>query len=122
MKTGTFRDLTVWQKAHALVLNVYEVTRSFPSEERYGLTSQMRRAAVSIAANLAEGSKKRTRNDQANFYNIAQGSLEELRYYLLLSRDLQYLPDGQELDAKLDEIGRMLHALAAACRRRFSKL
>jgi four helix bundle protein len=76
----------------------------------------MRRAAISVAANIAEGSKKQTRRDQANFYNIGQGSLEELRYYVLLCQDLQYLPDAAGPASKLDEVARMLHALVAASR------
>jgi four helix bundle protein len=78
-KITRFGDLAVWQKAHQMVLQVYRITGSFPAEERFGLTSQMRRAAVSVPANLAEGFKKRGVRDKLNFYNIAQGSLEELR-------------------------------------------
>jgi four helix bundle protein len=90
MFAQTFRDLIVWQKAHEFVLSVYGMTKAFPQNELYGLTSQMRRAAVSIPANIAEGFKKRGRADKARFLNIAQGSIEECRYYLILSMDLQY--------------------------------
>jgi len=118
-RTERFEDLEVWRKAHALVLAIYRVTALFPVAERFGLTSQMRRAAVSIAANIAEGAKKRTARDQSNFYNTAQGSLEELRYYLILSRDLKYRADGLDsLNAQLDEVGRMLYALAQAAVRK----
>ena len=85
-----FRDLIVWRKAHEFVLSVYRYTRKFPKEEIYGLTSQFRRAAVSIPANIAEGFKKRSRSDKARFMNISQGSLEECRYYLILAQDLEY--------------------------------
>ncbi|HTW92377.1 MAG TPA: four helix bundle protein [bacterium] len=110
-KIRQFGDLTVWQKAHQMVLQVYRITGSFPAEERFGLTSQMRRAAVSVPANLAEGFKKRGVRDKLNFYNIAQGSLEELRYYLILSKDLGYMPDNREMVESTEEIARMLHGL-----------
>ncbi len=106
-----FEDLEVWKKAHKLVLHIYRLTRDFPKEEKFGLVSQMRRAAVSIPANLAEGFKKRTSKDKSNFYNIAQGSLEELRYYLILSKDLKYLIDDQEILDSVEEIGRMIYGL-----------
>jgi four helix bundle protein len=85
-----FQELVVWQKAHELVLAVYRLTKEFPKEETYGLISQFRRSAVSVPANIAEGFKKRGRNDKARFLNIAQGSLEETRYYLILAKDLNY--------------------------------
>jgi len=110
-KIARFEDLSVWQKAHQMVLCVYRVTGSFPAEERFGLTSQTRRAAVSVPANLAEGFKKRGVRDKLNFYNIAQGSLEELRYYLILSKDLGYMPDNREIVEATQEIARMLHGL-----------
>jgi len=112
-----FEDLEVWKKAHRLVMDVYRVTAGFPAAERFGLVSQMRRAAVSVPANVAEGFKKRGIRDKVNFYNIAQGSLEELRYYLILSSDLGYLKDAKAMKGKLDEVARMLHALAAAISR-----
>jgi four helix bundle protein len=106
-----FQDLVVWQKAHRFVLEVYRLTERFPKTETYGLTSQLRRAAVSIPANIAEGFKKRGRPDKARFMNTAQGSLEESRYYLLLAHDLGYA-DTEALQASLDEIGRMLDGYA----------
>ena len=109
-----FEDLIVWQKSHALVLAIYQATRRFPKEEMYGLASQMRRAAVSVPANIAEGFKKRSHPDKVKFYNISQGSLEELRYYLILSRDLGYAGDSDLAQATLDEVGRMLHGLIAS--------
>ena len=87
----TFKDLDCWQKAHEFVLAVYRVTKQFPEDECYGLTSQFRRAAVSIAANICEGYKKLSKADKLRFFNIAQGSLEECRYYIILSRDIEYI-------------------------------
>ena len=102
-----FEDLVVWQKAHQFVLSVYRLTRAFPRSETYGLTSQFRRAAVSIAANLAEGFKKRGKADKLRFYNIAQGSIEESRYYLILAKDLEY-GDVAELRQLLEEVSKLL--------------
>ncbi|MCD5383584.1 four helix bundle protein, partial [candidate division WOR-3 bacterium] len=91
MKTKRFEDMVVWLKAHILVLEIYRLTREFPQDERFGLTSQMRRCAVSVPANIAEGYRRKGMKDKLKFYNIAQGSLNELRYYLILSKDLGYL-------------------------------
>ena len=90
MAIERFEQLEVWQWAHRLVLNVYTTTRGLPTDQRFGLTNQMQRAAVSVPANIAEGFKRRGRGDKAHFYNIAQSSLEELRYYFILCRDLGY--------------------------------
>ena len=90
MKSKTFEDVEVWRKPHAWVLAIYKFTADFPKHELFGLTSQLRRAAVSVPANFAEGFKKRTTPDKIRIYNIAQGSLEECRYFLILARDLQY--------------------------------
>ena len=106
-----FEDLDVWQRAHALALEVYRLTGGFPSDEKFGLVSQMRRAAVSVPANVAEGFKKRGKKDKANFYYIAQGSLEELRYYYILLRDLGYLKSPPAGPDAFEVIGRMLHSL-----------
>ena len=108
-KARKFEDLIVWQKAHALVLGVYRETSVFPKSEVYGLTSQMRRAAVSVPANITEGFKKRGRSDKARFMNIAQGSLEETRCYLILVRDLGYLADDI-LRTQLEDLSRLLEA------------
>jgi four helix bundle protein len=113
MPTQRFEDVQIWQKAHAWVLSVYRFTAEFPRHELFGLTSQLRRAAVSIPANFVEGFKRSTRRDKARFYNIAQGSLEECRYYLILSRDLGYGETG-DLQIALDGIGRMLAAYLRA--------
>lgn len=111
MKTAkTFQDLEVWLKAHQLVLNIYKTTKLFPKEEALGITSQIRRASISIPANIAEGFKRKGLNDKARFYNIAQSSLEEIRYYLILAEDLQYMKSDVSL-ANIDEIARMLDSL-----------
>ena len=89
--TRSFEDIMAWQKAHSFVLAVYKETKDFPEDERFGLTSQFRRAAVSIAANIAEGYKKLSKADKLRFFNISQGSLEECIYYCILSRDLGYI-------------------------------
>ena len=90
MKSRTFEDLIVWQKAHDFVLKVYEFTAKFPKEELYGLSSQFRRAAVSVPANIAEGFRKNGIKDKIRFYNIAEGSINECFYYIRLSSDLHY--------------------------------
>jgi len=105
----TFEDLVVWQKAHQFVLTVYRFTEQFPNEERFGLTSQLRRAAVSIPANIAEGFKKRGKADKARFLNIAQGSVEECRYHLILARDLGYGKEDNLL-FQLEEVSKLAEA------------
>ena len=107
----SFEDLIVWQKAHALVLNIYKDSRAYPREETYGLRAQLRRAAVSVPANIAEGFKKRGRADKARILNIAEASLEETRYYLRLAEDLGYGSSGPLRDQAL-EVGRLLGAYA----------
>ena len=109
----SFRELVVWQKAHEFVLAAYRLTESFPDREKFGLSHQLRRAAVSIPANIAEGFGKRSQADKARFLNTAEGSLEECRYYLILTRDLGY---GQtdSLTLLLEEVSRLLNAYARA--------
>jgi four helix bundle protein len=109
----SFRDLMVWRKAHEFVLGVYRFTESFPEREKYGLSHQMRRAAVSIPANIAEGFDKRSSAEKARFLNIAEGSLEECRYYLILAHDLGY-GQTESLVTKLEEASRLLNAYARA--------
>ena len=108
MGSKTFVDLIVWQKAHAFTLTVYKSTANFPKKEIYGLTSQFRRAAISIPANIAEGFIKTGKADKMRFFNVAQGSLEECKYYCILSRDLGY-GDTEELTEQIEEVGKMLH-------------
>ena len=109
-----FEQLEAWKGAHSLVLGVYRNTKAFPPEERYGLVSQMRRAAVSVPANIAEGFKRRTKPDKRHFYNMAQGSLEELRYYFILCRDLGYRLEHGGMMADGDRVARILHGLVKA--------
>jgi len=109
----SFRDLIVWQKAHAFVLAIYRLTSTFPRQETYGLTSQMRRAAVSIAANIAEGFRKRGKGDKARFLNMAEGSIEESRYYLILAQDLNYAMT-ESLKESIDEVSRILNSYSRA--------
>jgi four helix bundle protein len=109
----TFEDLIVWQKAHQFVLGVYPLTADFPKSEIYGLTSQFRRASVSIPANIAEGFKKKGDLDKVRFMNIAQASLEECRYYLILTQDLGYGNTSESM-LKLQEVSRLLDSYAKA--------
>lgn len=109
----SFRDLAVWRRAHEFVLAVYTLTAAFPRQETYGLALQMRRAAVSIPANIAEGFRRRGKADKARFMNVAEGSVEECRYFLILASDLGY-GDTSSLSVVLDELSRMLHAYASA--------
>ena len=102
-----FEDLMAWQKSHSLTFRVYKLTTTFPKHEMFGLCSQMRRAAASVPANIAEGFSKRGRADKARFMNTAQGSLEELRYYFILARDLTYLKQDEQW-TDLDEVSRLL--------------
>jgi four helix bundle protein len=109
----SFQDLIVWQKAHLFVLSAYRWSESFPKTETYGLTAQFRRAAVSIPANIAEGFKKKGRADKVRFMNIAQGSLEECRYYLILAKDLGY-GENVSMMMQLEEASKLLEAYASA--------
>jgi four helix bundle protein len=108
-----FRDLKVWQRAHEFVLATYRATSAFPDLERYGLTSQLRRAAVSVPGNIAEGSMRSSDADFARFPHVAIGSASEVDYYLLLARDLGYLNqhEYERLDREIQEIRRMLNGL-----------
>jgi four helix bundle protein len=110
--TQSFKDIYAWQKAHAFVIMVYQVTKDFPSFERYGLCSQFQRAAVSIPANIAEGYRKDGMADKLRFLNIAQGSLEECRYYILLSYDLNYINNDlyNVMNASIEETSKLLNA------------
>ena len=108
-----FRNLKVWQRSHRLTLELYRLTADFPPGELYGVVSQIRRAAVSIPTNLAEGSKRRQRRDYAHFINMAEASLAELEYLVILSRDLGYLgrETAQATADEMDELARMLRSL-----------
>lgn len=99
----TFEDVLAWQKAHQFVMLVYKATKDFPDFEKFGLSSQFQRAAVSIAANIAEGYRKLSQSDKLRFLNISQGSLEECRYYCILSRDIGYI-DSVIFDSLISSI------------------
>ena len=111
MKFG-FQRVIAWQKSHEFVLSVYRITKRFPEDEKYGLTSQFRRAAVSIEANIAEGYKKLSKPDKLRFFNIAQGSLEECRDYIILSLDLAYITEQEydELCTQSEYASRMINS------------
>jgi four helix bundle protein len=108
-----FRDLQVWQKAHSLTLDSYRITVEFPRQETYGLVSQIRRCAVSVAANIAEGCGKRGNGEFQRFLNIAAGSASELDYHFLLARDLRFLAaeDYEKLNNGVVEVKKMLASL-----------
>jgi len=113
-----YKDLKVWEKAHLFTLEIYKTTKSFPKEEVYGLTSQLRRAASSIAANIAEGCGKNSKPDFANFLNVALGSSNEAEYFILLTKDLLYVSDAdyEFLLKQVNEIKAMLIGLIAKVR------
>ena len=107
----TFKDIIAWQKSHQVVLEVYRTTKTFPDTERFGLVSQMRRAAVSIACNIVEGFARKKIKESLNFYNIANASLEELKYQLLVCKDIKLINNEKydELVFMCDESGKLLH-------------
>lgn len=112
----SFKDLIVWQKAHELVMGIYRVSAQFPKDEVYGLTSQIRRSASSVAANIAEAFKKRSEKDKLRILNIGQGSLSETQYHLLLANDLKYA-ELRALEAKAEEVSRLLESYMKAIRK-----
>jgi four helix bundle protein len=115
---GNFRDLEVWKRAHAFSLGVYKSTCLFPSHERYGLTAQLRRAAVSVVSNIAEGAGRQNDREMTTFLRIARGSVRELESQLLLSRDLGYIEPAAwgELDTEAQDISKMLNRLICSLR------
>ncbi|NQE04862.1 hypothetical protein C5S32_03230 [ANME-1 cluster archaeon GoMg1] len=119
-ETKRFENLKVWQKSHELVLEVYKVTQQFPTEEKFGLTSQIRRSAASVAANIAEGSKRQHLKEYIQMLSISHGSLSETEYHLLLAKDLNYLSDKkcQEPFNLSEEVGRMLNGLIKSLSKR----
>lgn len=112
MSTQSFEYLLVWQKAHQYVLSIYRITKGFPKEEMFGLVNQMRRASASITANIAEGFVRIGQKDKLHFYNISQGSLEETRNFVILSRDLEYITEEDKtiLLVSASEVSKMLNA------------
>lgn len=117
--SGGFEDLIVWQKAHAFVIDVYKITKTYPKEEVFGLTSQFRRAATSIAANIAEGYGKKSINDKLRFYNISEGSINECRYYVILSKELEYTSaiKSDELYKNLEVVQKLLYSYSNAIKK-----
>ncbi len=109
-----FRELSVWEKSHRLTLNIYKTTTSYPKEERYGITSQMRRSASSIPSNIAEGCGRNSQPQLAHFLNVALGSASELEYQIILSKDLEYINTKiyNDFTEKVVEIKRMLSSLS----------
>ena len=112
MVAKSFEDLLVWQKAHRYVLCIYHITKKYPKEEMFGLVNQMRRAAASITANIAEGFVRIGRKEKLRFYNISQGSLEETRNFVILSKDLGYISedDKEKILEQAAEVARLLNA------------
>jgi four helix bundle protein len=113
-----FRQLNVWKKAHKATLELYKITNNFPVSEKYGITKQIRNAAASVPANIAEGFKRNGKLEKIRFYNISQGSLEELKYFIILSGELGYLDNVDTLIQQLDEISKMLYGLIESIKRR----
>jgi four helix bundle protein len=119
---GNFRQLSVWQRSHLLAVEIHRLTATFPLIERYGLAAQMRRAAVSIISNIAEGCGRQSDRELAYFLRIARGSVRELECQLLLARDLDYIQEetGRDLNERCDEISRMLTGLISTVRSKSS--
>lgn len=120
LKIKSFTDLVAWQKAHEAVLGIYRITEHFPEKEKYALTSQMRRAAVSLTSNIAEGFSRRSAKEKAQFYYMALGSNTELQNQLMLARDLGYLGDAQVFNQMIDRlilINKLINGLVKSMRR-----
>jgi len=110
IETKSFKELNVWKKSHNIVLAIYRKIKDFPKEEKYGITSQMRRSAISVPANIAEGYRKKSKSEKIHFFEISLCSLQELQYYIYLCKDLQLINDDfyDKLNFDLDEVGKML--------------
>jgi len=115
-----WRDLEVWKKSHLLTIQIYRLTKDFPKEERYGLTSQIQRAAYSVPLNIVEGHSRRTTKEFLQFLHIARGSLEELRYLIVLCSEINYVTNAEKdkLDAMASEISCMLNAFIKSLRKK----
>ena len=115
---NNFENLKIWERSHSLVLNVYKLTRLFPKSELYGLTSQLRRAAASVPANIVEGYSRKSKKEFLQFLYIARGSIEETKYLLLLAKDLDYLNETTYLDLqkRYNKVGKMLNGLISSIR------
>jgi four helix bundle protein len=110
-----FEELLVWQKAHKMVLEIYMITKVFPAQESYCLTSQMRRAAISVPANIVEGFRKKGNADKLRYLNIAQGSLDELKYYIILSHDLGYISEDK-IEGLIEEVSKLIEGYSNGIR------
>ena len=111
-KVQNFKELIVWAKSHELTLEIYKVTKGFPSDEKYGMVSQMRRAAYSIPANIIEGHSRKSKNEFLQFLSIAKGSLEELKYFVILAADLDYIAveEQNKIDGLTTEVSKLLYS------------
>jgi four helix bundle protein len=120
MKVKSLEELTVWQEAHKLTLEVYKLTAKFPASEKYGIVSQLRRCSSSVPANIAEGFGRATTRELLRCLRISRGELEEARYFILLSRDLAYLApkDCEEMSQRCNSIGRLINALGSSLKQR----
>lgn len=123
MKVKSFEDLTVWQEAHQLTLEVYKLTAAFPGSEKYGITSQMRRCSSAIPANIAEGFGRATTRELLRCLQIARGELEETRYFILLSRDLGYVTGNvyEDVNYSCSAVGRLINALGNSLKKRLGR-
>lgn len=115
-KLTDFQQLNVWQKAHKLVLEVYDITKKYPKEEKTELVALMRKAAMTIPIKIAEGFIRRSPSEKERSYKISQDAIEELKYQIILSRDLEYIKDVEEILYSIDEVGRMLTGLVRSAR------
>ena len=118
--TNRFEDVIAWQKARVFINHVYRITRQFPSEEQFGLTSQFQRASVSIAANIAEGYKRIGKDDKLRFYNYSQGSLEECRCYIYLAKDFDYITadEADQMILEIEETSKILNSYIISIKNR----
>ncbi len=116
----SFHDLEIWKLSHQLVLEVYKISKMFPKEENFRITSQLLRAAYSMPSNIAEGMGRYTRKEFVNFLTIARGSVEECKYFILLAKDLGYLTEQiyNELTLKYDSLGKMINSLINSLKRK----
>ncbi len=121
LKIKTFQDLQVWKRAHSFALEIYKISYHFPKDELYGITSQIRRSSVSIPANIAEGFSRRSSLDKNHFYNIAQSSLHEVKYYLILIHDLGFIESKTKLWLQAEEISKMLHGLIESVKSNYAQ-
>ena len=123
MKVKSFEDLTVWQEAHKLTLEVYKMTVRFPGTEKYGIVSQLRRCSSAVPANIAEGFGRATTRELLRSLQIARGEIEETRYFILLSRDIGYVSaqDWEKMRQHCESVGRLINALGSSLKRRLGR-